>query len=137
MTIISEPRLCATLIMNKNGLLFPIGSFVTLRKGFELVWANKEKIWVIDKIVLQTLAYIIIRHYIIDSLCTKKKITEKNGWKSCLPRELNPGLLGDSPMCLPLDHVATNKIWKKKLWTICAWIEMPWAGNSNFEFQQN
>ena len=40
---ISGPRLGATLIMNKNGLLFSICSSMTLRKGFELGRATKEK----------------------------------------------------------------------------------------------
>ena len=38
---ISGPRLCATLIMNKNGLLFPMT--MTLRKGLELCLAYKNK----------------------------------------------------------------------------------------------
>ena len=44
----------------------------------------------------------------------KKYFEEKNGWKSCLQGELNPGLLRDRPSSWPLDQVVTNEIEKKK-----------------------
>ena len=83
---------------------------------------KRMKIWVIFKFLLQILACIIKKHYIIDSLCTKKYFEEKNGWKSCLQGELNPGLLRDRPSSWPLDQVVTNEIEKKILW--CPWCRL-------------
>ena len=40
---ISGPRLCASLVMNKNGLLFPICSSMTLRRPLTLGQASKKK----------------------------------------------------------------------------------------------
>ena len=40
---IGGPRLCTRHVMNKNGLIFPMCSSMTLRKGFELGRATKEK----------------------------------------------------------------------------------------------
>ena len=73
----------------------------------------RKKICVIFKFLLQILAFITKRHYIIDSLCTKNIFWQKNGWKSCPQRELNPDLLGDRPRSYSLDQVVGNEIKKK------------------------
>ena len=48
----------------------------------------------------------------------KKYFEDKNGGKKCLQGELNPGLLRDRPSSWPLDHVVTNEIEKKILWSL-------------------